>query len=189
MTKLCFKYGTMNSSKTAQLLMTAHNYRSQGKKVLLIKPTCDTRFGSNMIKSRAGPEMEADLLITPDISNISHLLTDVVCILVDEAQFLSIINIDMLRGIAMSINVICYGLRTDYMCNLFPASKRLLEIADYIEEMTSVCVACDQKALVNAKFTLDLNGDKHIIREGSCDIDLGAEEKYQAMCWSCWIEA
>ena len=186
MPKLYFRYGTMNSSKTANLLMVAHNYRSQGKQVLLVKPLCDNRFDLQMITSRAGQQMPADLLISPDMTSLS-ISDQVVCILVDEAQFLSEINIDALRNISLNIPVICYGLRTDYLSKLFPGSKRLMEVADSIEEIKTICVVCEKKAIINAKFYIDEEENrKKIIRDGSSRIDLGAEDKYQPMCWKCW---
>ena len=191
MTKLHFRYGTMNSSKTANLLMTAHNYIAQGRKVLLIKPQCDTRWGDNLIKSRVGCSMETNLILAPEVTNISAFLNDVSCILVDEAQFLSRDNVNMLRGISMTIPVICWGLRTDFTTKLFSGSQRLMEVADSIQEVKTICVGCERKAVVNAKFFRDPeDGSKMIIREGGgSQIELGAEEKYQPMCWQCWQEA
>lgn len=179
----------MNSSKTANMLMVAHNYRSKDKKILLIKPSCDTR-GSNplMISSRAGQSMHADLLLEGNVTDISFMLLEIECILVDEAQFLTTENIDMLRGIAMSIPVLCYGLRTDYTSKLFPGSKRLMEIADNIEQICTICVGCSRKATVNAKFIPIEHGTRVITKDGSPILDLGAEEKYQPMCWQCWRE-
>ena len=190
MSGLTFYFGTMNSSKTANMLMKAHNYRSKDKKILLIKPKCDTRGHNPLeISSRAGQSMLADLILENDVTDISSLLMDIECIMVDEAQFLSRENIDMLRDISMSIPVICYGLRTDYISKLFSGSKRLMEVADTIVEISTVCVGCLRKATVNAKFFLDENNNKVIIRKGSSKLDLGSEEKYQPMCWQCWKES
>lgn len=188
MPKLYFRYGTMNSSKTANLLIVAHNYRSLGRKVILIKPEIDTRFGSNVIVSRAiSEEIKADIIVNADTSIIS-IPEDTQCVLVDEAQFLSEKNVEMLREISNNTPVICYGLRTDYRSKLFPGSKRLLELADTIEEIKTVCVNCDRKAVINAKFLHDDKNRKIILRDGSSEPDLGAEEKYQPMCWKCWVE-
>ena len=138
MPKLVFKYGTMNSSKTANLLMCAHNQRSSGKKILLLKPEIDSRFGDTIIKSRAIEGVQSDIIITPDMDDFSVFVISsnsqkISCILVDEAQFLSELNIEGLRKITHILPVICYGLRTDYKSRLFPGSKRLLELADSIE--------------------------------------------------------
>ncbi len=190
MVKLIFRYGTMNSSKTANLLMVAHNYIDQDKKVILIKPKCDTRFGENNIKSRAFEQgMKADIILDPKETNLEHsllLFKNPVAILVDECQFLSRENIDSLRNCNLDIPVICYGLRTDYTGQLFSGSLRLMEIADTIEEIKTVCVWCNNKATINAKYLVDDSGEKTIIRNGSTEIDLGAEEKYIPICWNCW---
>lgn len=151
MPKLYFRHGTMNSSKTANLLMVAHNYKTQGKKVILMKPSIDIRFGKQIIKSRAVQEMTADILILPG-RRVFELQNDLDCVLVDEAQFLSAVNVEGLRNLSQHVPVICYGLRTDYRSYLFPGSKRLLELADTIEEIKTICVSCDRKAIINAKF-------------------------------------
>ena len=188
MPKLYFRYGAMNSSKTANLLMVAWNYRSQDKKVLLVKPRIDDRYGEDMICSRAIDGVKADLIMDSSMDNFDSLLIkDLYCVLVDEAQFLSEKNVEALRELTKEIPVICYGLRTDYRSRLFTGSKRLLELADVIEEVKTICVKCDRKAIINAKFYTD-NANRVIIRDGSADPDLGAEEKYQPMCWKCWSE-
>lgn len=188
MPKLYFRYGVMNSSKSANLLMVAWNYRLQCRKVLLVKSIVEDRFGMNIIRSRAmGSGVEADLIIDQEWSAFEKVETDgLACVLVDEAQFLSEKNVDALRELAKRVPVICYGLRTDYRTRLFEGSKRLLEVADVIEEIKNVCVNCDRKAIINAKFCIKENGDKVILRNGPSDLDLGAEEKYQPMCWNCF---
>jgi thymidine kinase len=186
MPKLYFRYGTMNSSKTANLLMVAHNYKTQGKKALIFKPEIDDRFGKNVIKSRTGLSDEVDVIISEDTKLDNILLEDnVVCILVDEANFLLPKHVDQLRNFTKYVPVICYGLRTDYKSNFFPGSQRLMEIADTIEEIKTICVTCHKKSIINAKFSL-VEGKKYIIKTGSDKPDLGAEEKYQSMCWECW---
>lgn len=185
MPKLYFRYGTMNSSKTANLLMVAYNYRSQNKKVILIKPEIDTRFGSNSIVSRAVKGVEADIISKADMINFD-IPEDTCCVLVDEVQFMSKDNINALRKLTKKVPVICYGLRTDYRSELFSGSKRLFEVADAIEEVKTVCINCNKKAIINAKFFTDFTNTKIITRNGSEEPDLGAEEKYQPMCWFCW---
>ena len=118
----------MGSAKTMNLLAVAHNYRHQNKKVLLLKPKIDTRFGHDVIKSRSGLIMEADLLIDDDTTLDMETLKGYHCLLVDEVQFLSAPMIDQLRDISreMNIPVICYGLRTDFRTNLFEGLKDYL---------------------------------------------------------------
>ncbi len=189
MPKLYFRYGTMNSSKTANLLMVAHNYRTQGKTAILIKPQIDTRNGLETIKSRAfSHKVDVDIILNPDMNEIKigeHVVPD--CILVDEAQFLSVENVNALRNLPYDIPIMCYGLRTDYRSKLFEGAKRLMEIADSIEEIKTVCVHCNKKAIINAKFYTDSQSREKVILHDGCDkIDLGAEEKYIPLCWNCW---
>ena len=185
MAKLYFRHGTMGSAKTLNLLAVAHNYRRQGKQVYLIKPEMDVRFGAKLIRSRAGIEMEADLLVKPDTKfdwkNFEHIS----CILVDEAQFLSKKVIEQLREISLHLDipVICYALRTDFKSFLFEGSKRLLELADTIEEIKSTCYFCNKKSIMNLKH---VNGTATV--DGP-SIQLGAEEMYFPACYRCYTKA
>jgi len=182
--KLYFRYGCMNSSKTANLLMIAHNYESQNKKVLVLKPSIDTRTPN--ITSRCGISRNVDIFIDNATNLLDIDLTDIVCLLVDEVQFLEEKHIEQLRQLTKYTPVICYGLKTDYKTILFPGSKRLIELADSIEEIKTICVDCGKKSIINAKFFINENSKK-IIKEGDNAIDIGYEEKYQAMCWNCWF--
>ncbi len=184
MAKLYFRHGTVGSAKTLNLLAVAHNYRQQGKEILLIKPALDDRFGQASIKSRAGLEKSADILANDetDLSNYNYEGID--CILVDEAQFIPAKLIEQLREIAEEKNVpvICYGLRTDFRRNLFEGSKRLLELSDTIEEIKTTCAFCNRKAIFNLKH---VNGEPTI---AGPSIDLGAEEKYFPACSVCYSD-
>lgn len=184
MAKLYFRYGTVGSAKTLNLLAVAHSYRQQRKKVVLIKPELDDRFGVEKIRSRAGLEKSADILVTPTTQLNIDGFPGVNCILVDEANFLSAAFIDQLRAISLikDIPVICYGLRSDFRSNLFEGSKRLMEVADTIEEIKTTCAFCNKKATMNLKH---VNGVATI--EGP-SIDLGAEEKYLPSCGRCYRE-
>lgn len=185
MAKLYFRYGTVNSAKTLNLLAVAHNYRQQGKRVLIAKPELDTRWGKEWITSRAGPKMTADLVLTNTSAISATALVDVSCVLVDEAQFLSLFVIEQLAYIAHrnpGIPVICYGLRTDFKTKLFPAAARLMELADSLEEVKTTCQYCERKAIFNLKFVNGL-----ATRDGP-SIDLGAEEKYAPACAACYAE-
>lgn len=189
MPKLYFRYGTMNSSKTANLLMIANYYLTQGKTVFLIKPSIDNRTSIDKISSRAGISMVSDV-VTDQQTNLLDIqqIRMVDCILVDECQFLTPLQIEQLRELTRYTPVICYGLRTDYKTRLFPGSRRLMELADNIEEVKTICVQCRKKSIINAKFLINEKEQKVIIREGSSEPDIGAEEKYQPMCFFCWKE-
>ncbi len=182
MAKLYFRHGTVGSAKTLNLLAVAHNYRQQGKKIILIKPNLDVRFGKERIKSRAGLEMDADILITDETSLRGVDYAGVSCILVDEVQFLSAKVIEELRRIALEfdIPVLCYGLRTDFKSRLFEGSQRLLELADSIEEVKATCHYCNRKSIMNLKH---VNG---LATSEGPTVELGAEEKYFPTCYKCY---
>ena len=184
MAKLYFRYGTVGSAKTLNLLAVAHNYKQQNKKVILIKPNMDTRFGRKWIRSRAGLEEQADILVNDGTRLTLEMFEGINCVVVDEAQFLSPRTIEELRAVTAQLNVpvICYGLRTDFRGKLFPGSTRLLELADSIEEIKTTCAFCDRKAVMNLKH---VNGVATI--DGP-SIDLGAEERYMPACYRCYSE-
>jgi len=173
--------------------------RQHGKKVILLKPSADSRDGVDKINSRVGLNQVADIVLLPDNNPITDTFpAEVDIVLVDEAQFLSVKNVERLRTIASErqIPIICYGLLTDYRSKLFPGSKRLVELADSLKEITydvspyvGDCCCCGvQKAIINSKFTEGTDG-LIIIKDGSSLPDLGAEEKYRPMCWSCWTKS
>lgn len=185
--KLYFRYGTMGSAKTALLLTTAYNFEERGMSYLCMKPSIDTREKKNVIRSRIGIERECQwiyrdtnlyALVEPMVESNTHPEW----ILVDEAQFLAAEQVDQLAKIVdcFGINVICYGLRTDFRTNLFEGSRRLFEIADSIDEVKSTC-NCGRKTIVNAR--IDSNGE--IITEGD-QVEIGGNDRYISVCRNCW---
>lgn len=179
MAKLYFRYGTMDSAKTMNLLAVAHNYRKQGKRILLVKPRLDHRFGQTRIASRSGLEAEADLLLDEGAQLDPADFVGVDCVLVDEAQFLAPRLIDDLRRITITpgVPVICYGLRTDFRTRLFPGAQRLMELADAIEEVKVTCQYCAKKATCNLRLV-----DGVAVVDGP-QVLLGADEQYAPVCW------
>lgn len=183
MSKLYFKYGAMGSSKTAQALITRFNYMELGMSVWLIKPSVDTRDGADVIKSRIGLEARARV-ITPEQDIIAEYRKqprhDV--IIADEAQFFTPEQIDQLRQLVdeEDVPVLCFGLRTDFLTHFFPGAQRLMELADSLTEIKTVC-ACGRKATVNAR--IDASG--RIITQGD-QVFLGGNDSYVAMCHKCW---
>ena len=186
MAKLYFKYGAMGSSKTAQALITKYNYEENGMSVWLIKPSTDTRDGIHILKSRIGLEAQVDV-VNPEMDVYAHFAKtrhgncDVV--IVDECQFMTVLQIDQLRAVVNDFNipVICFGLRTDFQTKLFPGSMRLMELADKIQEIKTMC-DCGAKATVNAR----IDGSGHIVTEGA-QVFLGGNDTYVAMCHRCYI--
>lgn len=187
MAKFHFRYGAMNAGKSTILLQTAYNYEENGKKVVLLKPRVDTK-GDEKIVSRIGLERKVDYLVSDDDSIISMLEDNIIsidCILVDEAQFLKRKQVDELFRITKKYNipVIAFGLRTDFKTNGFEGTIRLLELADALEEMPTIC-RCGKKARFNArringKFTFD--GDSVVI-------DNDSSVEYESLCGECYIE-
>ena len=185
MAKLYFKYGAMGSSKTAQALITKYNYEENDLQVWLIKPSADTRDGAAILRSRIGLEAQVEV-IAPEVDIYARFLggkarrSDV--IIVDECQFLTEKQIDQLRNIVNEHNipVLCFGLRTDFQTRLFPGSRRLMELADCIEEIKTMC-DCGAKATVNARIN-----DGYIVTEGA-QVVLGGNDSYIAMCHKCYI--
>ena len=186
MAKLYFKYGAMGSSKTAQALITKYNYEENDLKVWLMKPSTDVRDGAATLRSRIGLEAEVEV-VSPE-ADISERFSrekagncDV--IIVDECQFLTEEQIDQLRSIVdeHNIPVMCFGLRTDFQTNLFPGSLRLMEVADTIQEIKTIC-DCGAKATVNAR----IDGEGHIVTQGA-QVVLGGNDSYIAMCHKCYI--
>ena len=183
MAKLYFKYGAMGSSKSAQALITQFNYEELGMSVWLIKPSIDTRDGADIIRSRIGLERRARV-ITPeqDIREEYREAGKHNVIIADEAQFFTPEQIDQLRYLVDTedLPVLCFGLRTDFLTHFFPGARRLMELADSITEIKTVC-ACGRKATVNAR--IDENG--RIITQGD-QVFLGGNDSYVAMCHKCW---
>ncbi len=187
MAKLYFKYGAMGSSKTAQALITKYNYEENDLKVWLIKPSADTRDGADILRSRIGLQAQVEV-IPPEMDvyirfqNTRQGNCDV--IIVDECQFMTEKQIDELRQIVNDHNipVMCFGLRTDFKTRLFPGSRRLMEIADAIQEIKTIC-DCGAKATVNAR----IDSDGHIVTEGA-QVVLGGNDSYIAMCHKCYIQ-
>ena len=186
MAKLYFKYGAMGSSKTAQALITKYNYEENDLKVWLIKPSADTRDGQQILRSRIGLEAKVEV-ISPDM-NVRERFRETQeghcnVIIVDECQFLTPQQIDELREIVddCDIPVMCFGLRTDFQTRLFPGSLRLMEVADTIQEIKTIC-DCGAKATVNAR--IDSTG--HIVTQGA-QVVLGGNDSYIAMCHKCYI--
>ena len=168
MAKLYFKYGAMGSSKSAQALITQFNYEELGMTVWLIKPSVDDRDGADIVKSRVGLMRHATIIYPDDDIRARYEAAgkfDVV--IADEAQFFTPEQIDGLREMVDDLNlpVLCFGLRTDFLTHMFPGSKRLLELADSITEIKTIC-ECGSKATVNAR--------------------IGRNDSYVAMCHRCW---
>ena len=183
MAKLYFKYGVMGSSKSAQALITKFNYEERGMSVWLIKPSIDTRDGADIIRSRIGLSSAA-YVITPDDNVIEayHRVGRRDVIIADEAQFFTPKQIDELRQLVdeEDLPVLCFGLRTDFLTHFLPGAQRLMELADSLTEIKTVC-ECGRKATVNAR----IDQDGKIVTTGG-QVMIGGNDSYLAMCHQCW---
>lgn len=192
--KLTFKYGSMSSGKSGLLLMQANQFEESGIPFICLKSALDTRDGEDIIYSRVGISRPCITVGTSDdlyelmvsISDESELrdIPSPKWVLVDEAQFLSGEQVEQLGMVVdnLNINVMCYGLRTDFLSHMFEGSKRLMELADDIDEIKTSC-SCGGKAIINARFH---NGE--ITTEGE-QIMIGGNESYVPLCRKCYFEA
>lgn len=192
MSKLYYYYGSMASAKSLRLLSTAYNFEEKNVQIMVLKPSLDTRDGEGVIKSRAGLERKC-IMVDHDVNLykvvkayknvLASQLETLKWVIIDECQFLTETQIDQLSDVVdfLDVNVMCYGLRTDFKSRLFPSTKRLFELADDIEEIKSTCECGERKASINARF--DNNGE--IITEGD-QIMVGGNETYRAICRKCW---
>ncbi len=190
MGSLKFVYGAMGCGKSIDLLMSVFKKEDKGKKVIVTKPSTDTKAG-NKIQSRLGNlERTVDLLITPDGSYKDHwrewIEDGVEYIFVDESQLLTAEQVQELRDTAnfMDVDVICYGLKTNFRGELFEASKKLVEVSDCMEELSSVLCECgDNKAIFNARF---VNGIFATVGDDIFIDGSDASVEYRALCPKCF---
>lgn len=188
MAKLYYRYGAMNSGKSTALMQVAYNYEERGMRVLVLKPSVDTKGGQCLL-SRLGVSRPVDLLVSPDVDVLEAIRADsakapLACVLADESQFFTPEQVDQLLLVTVQLNipVICYGLRTDFSMRGFPGSTRLLEVAHSIEEMKTICT-CGRKATCNAR---KING-KFVFEGEQVVIDQGNEVEYQSLCPQCYF--
>ena len=185
MSKLYFRYGAMGSGKTAALLQVAHNYEQQGMKVVVVKPSIDTK-AQEKVSSRIGIERKVDVLLAPNDKLIDKMEpVKPHAIIVDEAQFLTRAQVNELYIITKQydIPVLCYGLRCDFQMYGFDGSIRLLEIADDIEELKTIC-KCGSKATQNLRL---LNG-KPVFEGEQVVIDDHTQVEYEGVCGKCYLK-
>ncbi|PZE95861.1 thymidine kinase [Curtobacterium sp. MCBD17_008] len=198
MAKLYFRFGAMNSGKSTGLLQAAYNYEERGQRVLLAKPSVDTK-GDREIVSRLGVTRTVDVVLPaeadvraavaeagasdPESAALDGMVRPVSCVLVDEAQFLTPRQVDDLLRIAVldEIPVLAYGIRTDFRTEAFPGSRRLLEVAHSLEELKTIC-RCGRKAVFNARKV-----DGRFVFDGSQVAIDGVDVEYESLCANCYL--
>ncbi|MGX7051256.1 thymidine kinase [Leuconostoc palmae] len=188
MAQLFFEYGAMNSGKSIEILKVAHNYESQGRHILLMTPILDTRAGVGIVASRIGLSRQAMVIKKEDdlylLVKKSQQNDDLAVILVDEAQFLSAKQVDQLAYVVDELNipVMTFGLKQDAFNQLFEGSKRLIELADKLEEMKTICSFCGKKATTQLRI---VNGEPQ--RQG-VQVFIGGDEAYIPTCRHHWFK-
>lgn len=192
MAKLYYRYGAMNSGKSTALMQVAFNYEERGMRVLILKPSVDTK-GGEMLVSRLGVSRAVDLAVTPSM-DVFRLIREnneqgeapLACVLTDESQFFTPEQAEQLFMVTVKLNipVIAYGLRTDFSMKGFPGSTRLLELAHAIEEMKTICT-CGRKATCNGRKV----GGEFVFEGDQVVIDAGGEVEYQSLCAQCYFKA
>lgn len=188
MAKLYFRYGPMNCGKSTTLMQVAHNYEENHQKVVVIKSSIDTK-ANDQLESRIGIRRKVDILLSPEDSLEKYYdewNENVSCVLVDEAQFLKPKQIEELwiASKMLDIPVICYGLKTNFLSEMFEGSKRLIELADTLEELVTIC-SCGKKAKFNARFVNDI-----FQTEGESVVIDGEQEntEYRPLCGKCYLK-
>ena len=188
MAKLYFSYSAMNAGKSAILLQASHNYRERGMETFLLTAGIDKRAGRHVVSSRLGlTEQASGFYDDTDIGRLikaAHDKTQLSCVLVDEAQFLTDVQVWQLCCIAddEGIPVMCYGLRTDFQGKLFPGSAALLALADDVREIRTICY-CGRKATMVVRQD---NAGK-VITDGA-QVEIGGNETYISLCRVHWRE-
>jgi thymidine kinase len=182
MAKLHFFYSTMNAGKSTSLLQSNHNYKETGLDTLIFLPDETSKLSKGKIVSRIGLSAKA-IITNKDFdfytfvkNNKTKMLS---CVLIDEAQFLSKIQVRQLGKVAdlLNIPVMCYGIRTDFQGELFEGSSELLSLADNLIELKTICYDCGRKA------TMVVRRDENnkIVTEGS-KVVVGGNDIYTPVC-------
>ena len=187
MAKLTFRYATMNSGKTLDLIIRAYNYNETNQQIIIMKPKIDSK-GNKKIVSRSGLEKDVDFLIDEGDSILELLkekINNTNTILIDEAQFLSSKQVDELYLITkvFNINVVCYGLRLNFKMEAFDGSKRLLEISENLEEFKSLCECGNTARYVGRKIN-----DEYVLDGEEVVIDGTDNVKYVPLCGECYLK-
>ena len=193
MAKLKVCYGAMNAGKTMEALRVIFNYEQLGHRVLVIKPAIDTK-GGNTIVSRTGYSREVDVLLNEEDDAYKIFIKEnargkeIKCVVVDEAQFLSKKHVEQLTDICdkKDIAVMAYGLKNNFQGELFPGIKALIEYADELEEIPTLCFNCLEEP-IKARFNVRIKDGKPITEGSEVAID-GEGVEYIPVCRKCFKE-
>ncbi|MEP3676571.1 thymidine kinase [Sulfitobacter sp.] len=189
MAKLYFNYSTMNAGKSTVLLQAAHNYKERGMVPYLMTAKLDNRAGEGRIASRIGIGEDADTFDAHEdlFAKVQNRLNTgpCACIFIDEAHFLSDAQVwQIARAVdELGVPIMCYGLRVDFMGQLFPGSAALLALSDEMREIRTIC-HCGKKATM----VIRLDADGNTMRDGA-QVQVGGNETYVSLCRRHWRAA
>ena len=189
MAKLHFHYSTMNAGKSTLLLQASYNYNERGMATYLLTAQLDTRAGEGRISSRIGIEAQADTYAPEDdlFARIGSRLAKgpCACIFIDEAQFLSPVQVWQLARVVddLDVPVMAYGLRVDFRGELFPGSAALLALADEMREVRTIC-HCGRKATMVVRRAPD-----GTVLTAGAQVEIGGNERYESLCRRHWRAA
>jgi thymidine kinase len=185
MAKLYFRYSAMSAGKSTALLQVAHNYEERGRSVLIFTSYLDDRYGSGIVASRLGLQRTAPTYDAWfDFYAYLEAQSDLSCVLVDEAQFLTPGQVRQLHRVAhvLDLPVICYGIRSDFVGEPFPGAAYLLTLADSLEEIKTIC-GCGKKATMNVR--VDEDGNRITV---GAQIAIEGHSRYVQMCGRCFYD-
>lgn len=182
MAQLYFYYSGMNAGKSTYLLQSAYNYQERGMQVAIFTAALDDRYGLGKVASRIGLQMDAQMF-SPEF-DFKHycqqlkLQSQLDCVLIDEAQFLTRKQVRDLTDVVddLHVPVLAFGLRTDFLGETFPGSAALLAWADKLIELKTIC-HCGRKA----NFVVRLDAEGQPCKEGS-QVQIGGNDSYVSMC-------
>ncbi|NQZ82226.1 MAG: thymidine kinase [Colwellia sp.] len=182
MAQLYFYYSSMNAGKSTHLLQSSYNYRERNLHTVLYTAKIDDRFAYGKVSSRLGIESDAKLFDQDNDFfieiNESNQQQKVDCLLIDEAQFLTTVQVKQLTDVVdlLHIPVLAYGIRTDFLGETFSGSAALLAWADKLIELKTIC-HCGRKA----NFVIRLDGQGNAVKAGE-QVEVGGNERYEPLC-------
>ncbi|QJR81946.1 thymidine kinase [Alteromonas pelagimontana] len=182
MAQLYFYYSAMNAGKSTSLLQSAYNYRERGMHVEIFTAALDNRYEIGKVTSRIGLQADAQLYRQEDnlfeAIYALHREHPLDCVFIDEAQFLSQIQVRQLVEVVdeLDVPVLAYGLRTDFLGETFEGSHYLLAWADKLSELKTVC-HCGRKA----SFVVRLDEEGQAVTTGD-QVQIGGNDRYESMC-------
>jgi len=187
--ELVFFSGTMDCGKSTLALQMDHNHRVRGRVGLIF--TKHDRAGESVLSSRLGLQTSA-LEVTDDLDfwdTLVECLTQgarVDYLICDEAQFYTPEQVEQLARLVdeLDIDVHAFGITADFRTQLFPGSRRLIELADRVQvlQVEALCW-CGRKATHNARIVdgvMVIEGEQVVV--GDTEGPAPGMVEYEVLC-------